>query len=401
MNAIRQVPRGWSLVAALLAVAPGAAAQERLFARRAANVSPSWESVSFAGDGLLADDGSGGIGQVRIRSASQFAIPFSISVAGGRRWTVDAGGAFTSGQVRMVAGSATRDISLSGISDLRVRATGRILGDGLLLSLGATLPTGATTLSGDDVAAVRVLAAPALGFQMPGVGFGPAGSVGLVATHVFGDWVGALGASFEYRGRYSPIAALQAGAEPDFDPGNVVHASAGVERFVGEHRLTLQLGGDVFAADRLVVGGSSDAQTVKLGPVFSLETGIDLASERVRDARIYAAVRYRSAFERDGVAVDGSSGTYLDAGYRGGIAVSANGQLLLALEGLVHTGLDVDQTVTTAAAQAASLTLGWRQQGAVLVFEPFARVTAGSIDTGVDSRTMTGVAAGLMFTVRF
>jgi len=377
-------------------------AQERLFARAAVGGGAHMSVASFGSDGIqergLLGDGS----TLRVERAQELTFPFSAAFRISSGWAADVGGALSRGTVRLLdAGGVASDRDLSGVSDVRVRLRGALLGDGLVLTLGANIPTGQQALDSAQLSVLRVLAAPSLGLQLPAVSFGASGTAGLVASRVVGEWIVAAGGSYEYRGQYSPVAALQAGADPEFDPGNVLHLSAGVERFVGESRLSLQAGADLYDPDRLRAGPGGDVQEVALGPVYTADARLDMATERVSDAQLYLSARQRSTFKRDGQNVEGGAGTYLNAGYRGGIPVGRRGEVRVGVDGLWHSGLDVDETLMTAQAQAASLTLGWRLHTSRMTFDPFVRGTAGSIDTGISAVRLTGLTAGLTLTARF
>lgn len=383
-----------TLAIALLGVAASggpAAAQGSLIKRNQVSAVPRFERVSFADSVKDGDTGA------PIKTLEQIAVPVGAAVSLSRSWTLDVAAAFTSGTVEFADGSTAE---LSGISDVRVRASGNIIGDGLVLTLGANIPAGATSLDSDQLIAVRALAAPAFGLNLPSIGFGPAGSVGLVASRMLGSWVGALGASYEYRGQFSPIAALQAGAEPDFDPGDATHFSAGLEGFVGSARLSLQGSLDLYGEDLLTVSGGA-SQKLKLGPVIGGDAALHFGGNTIRDGRLFAGFRSRSAFQRNGTSVDGSDGTYLNGGIDFGLAFSRVADLHIAADGLVHSGLEVDNTLMTAKATNLGVQAGIRFRGTGGLFEPFGRFGTGTIDPGSGSQSFTTLAGGVMLVLRF
>lgn len=377
---------------AMLTASSDLQAQGSLIKRNRLSGTPALERITFSGTTPL--DGDTGPG---IKSIQQIAVPLGATFSLGSRITLDVGAAYTSGTVEYSNGS---EVSIDGLSDVRVRATSKLVGDGLVLSLGANLPLGTTSLDDDQLAAVRVLAAPAFGLQLPAIGFGPAGSVGLVGTRPVGEWIGALGVSYEYRGKFSPIAALQAGAEPDFDPGNSTHVTAGLEGFVGEARLTLQASADFFSDDVLSQGGRT-TQAIKLGPVFTIQSALMLGGGVIRDGRIHGALRRRSTFSRDGATVDGGDGIYLSGGAEGGIPLGQSLDLHVAGDLLSQSGLDIDNTLMTAKASSATVLLGLRVRGSGATFEPFVRAGRGSVDPGRGSASFSSLSAGVSLVLRF
>ncbi len=384
-----------SLALVALTLGPSATVlqgQGSLLRRSRLTVGPSAERINF--NDVLPRDGDQGR---PIKSLQQIAFPVGATLALGSRITLDVGAAWTNGEVEYDDGSTA---AINGISDVRARATIKVLGDGLVLSLGGNLPAGATSLDDEQLQAVRVLASPGFALQLPAVGFGPAGSVGLVATRPIGAWVGALGVSYEYRGTFSPVAALQAGAEPDFDPGNSTHLSLGLDGFVGDSRLTLQATADVYTNDVLSTG-SATTQTLKLGPVLTLEGTLALGTTGIRDGRLYAAVRSRGSLTRDGTVESGSDGLYLSGGIEGGLPMGRVFDLHLAADVLSQTGLEFTNTLMGAQATGAGLLVGLRARGAAAMFEPFVRAGIGSIDPGAGASKFSTLSAGVTLVMRF
>lgn len=414
-----RTPRtGWSrallatLVAAaalpIVATAP-AHAQGTLAGRGTASVGAGAEWVSL-GDGviqpgLLASD------SVVVRRAMQWSVPFALIYPFGDRVTVDLAGTYSAGEVTLggidpALGKSTYE--LRGLSDLRLRATTHVVGDNVLFTLGATLPTGGTELDREELSALRVLAAPALGFQAPGVGRGPGGTAGLVLARQMGDWAWALAGSYEMRGSYSPVAAFTAGVPAaDYDPGDAVHLSLGTDGLLGHHAMTFTVTTDLFTKDVLHLaeasgsGGSSPIAAVSLGPVIGADWQLHVGTTAFRELTFYVSDRYRTKYQLDGATVDGSSGNYLDAGMRSVRPLGRGTDLLAGLQFRHQTGLDVDRTLATAAAASGGLTLGLSRVMGVLIVQPYLRGQVGRVDIGGERVTLTGMGAGLAIGARF
>ena len=120
--------------------------------------------------------------------------------------------------------------------------------------------------------------------------------------------------------------------------------------------MTLAVTADIYTQDRLVNGsvGATTAGAVKLGPTLGADLRWRLPTSRFRDLTLFASERYRSSFERDGVSVAGTSGSYFDGGIRGALPLTPATAITGALEGWVHSGLPVDNTLVTAAATGQS-----------------------------------------------
>lgn len=394
--------------ASLLGVSSAsAAAQERLTGAQAATAGVVLDEVSFGAQGLSFTSPNGQ-GTDAVKRATQWTVPVSLSLSLGDRLTVDVGSAYTSGEVTFASrGAGGRStVRLSGVGDVRLRATGRIVGDNVLLTFGANLPTGLRDLDGDQIAALGVLAAPALGIYLPGASFGPGATSGIVLTRDVGDWALAAAGSYEVRRHFSPVAALAAGLPAtEFDPGDAVHLTLATDGLVGEGAVRLAVTADLYAQDKLLATGGAAAPgtaVVRLGPTVGVEGQWRIPARGFRELTLYATEHYRAAFKRDGVSVAGSSGSYFAGGLRGTRAVSPATAITGNLQGWVHSGMSVDNSLVTAATTSGALTLGLSQRlGAGYELQPFVRARAGSIDTGLASRTVTGYSLGLTLSTRF
>ena len=376
-------------------------AQERLVGARSGGIGASLDLVSF-GDGAR-QYAFGGLDSVRVLRVSQLTVPVAASSSLGAGWRLDVTALHSQGRVtyKDAAGGARHAVALGGMSDVRLRATGRLVGDALTVTLGSNIPTGRTDLDGSRFSALRVLAAPALALGSTPVGTGPSGTVGVVLARQAGPWSLAGGASYEHRGTYQPIAALVAGApSADYRPGGVARASFGAERLVGQGRLSLALATDVFAQDRLrgIAEGSSPGAapstlaTVRLGPVLTADAQWQLGTTRWRDVVLYGSYLWRAAYARDGITATGSSGRYVEGGVRGGYPLRPRTDLVVAASGRWHSGLEADGALTTAGVRAADVTMGLRARRGLLSAEPFVRAQGGTlvVRSGLDTRDRPG-----------
>jgi hypothetical protein len=388
-----------------------------LVTTRALGIGASFESITFGGDGLL-QTAFAGIDTVRVTKAEQFALPITAFTPLGRGWRLDATVLYARGSVRFAqTGTAGGEHSatLAGVSDVRLRATGRFLTDALTLTVGTNVPTGRTTLSGAEFSTLRILAAPSLGMGSTPVGAGPSGTAGVILSEQAGPWSMAFGASYEHRGRYQPVAALTAGSpSADFRPGAVVRASVGADRLVGPHRLSLAAAIDVFADDRLrgVAAGapagtpSATLATVRIGPVLTGDAQMLLASSRFRELILYTSYFWRAAFARDGQTTDGSSGQYLATGLRGALPLWRKSDLIIAADGRWHSGLGIDQGLPTSGVRSAGLTMGVSSRHGALSFQPYVRAQVGSLHQrgaaqNLPNQSFVGTTGGLVVITRF
>lgn len=393
-------------------------AQERLIGRHTLGGGASFESISFGADGLR-QSAFAGLDSVRVTSVQQFTLPITAITPLGRGWQLDVTALYGSGRVSYhQTGAAATELAatLAGMSDVRLRATGRFLSDAVTLTIGANAPTGRTSLSGPQFSALRVLAAPALGMGSAPVGAGPSGTLGVVSGGQTGPWAWAVGASYEYRGGFQPIAALIAGApSSDFRPGAVVRASIGADRTLGSSRFRLAMAADVFTDDRLRGAAdstnaraveSSTLATVRLGPVLTSDVQLLVATTRFRELIAYASYLWRAPYARDGRTEVGSSGQYLAGGLRAALPIAIHRDLIVAGEGRWHSGLGIDHGLPTAGVRSASVTVGLDARRGLLSLQPYVRAQAGMLrqrggSTPVPNQSFAGAAGGLVLITRF
>lgn len=397
---------GLATIAALMPA--GVQAQDRLVGTSALGAGVTADVVQFGGNGY-AQPGVAGRDSIRLRSISQISVPISLAVPLGSQWTVDLQSVYSTVRLGFDPRTGARQhLTLSGVSDVRVRATGRLFNDGLVFTAGVNAPTGQTELGADDLTVLRAGAAPALGLGAPPVGGGPAGTVGVVAARKIGPWAVAIGGSYEVRGTYQPVAALTAGApSSDYQPGNVIRGSIGLDRLVGKHRLSISTAADLFDTDELRNPASPNAAplaTVRLGPIVSTDVQLQLAAPRVNELVLWTAHRFRSQFERDGVKVNGSSANYIDGGLRTTVPLRRSLDLLVTADGRYHSGLAINQGIVTSGVIGGGGTLGLIARAGNFSLQPYLRAQAGSLsirDSAAPSTSFSGGSVGFLVVTRF
>lgn len=388
-------------------------AQDRLIGTGIIAAGATADVISFGGVGFQ-QPGVGGRDSIRLRSIEQFSVPVSLALPIGTAWTVDVQSAFSYARLtydpKLGAAGPRTTSTLYGPTDVRVRATGRLFNDAITFTAGGNVPTGKTELTNSNLTVLRAIAAPALGLGTPPVGAGPSGTVGLVAAKQVLGWAVAIGGSYELRGTYQPIAAIAAGSPSvDFQPGNVVRGSLGLDRLIGGHRVSLTGAVDVFADDELrnPAAGSAAAPlaTVTLGPIFTTDVQIQFAVPRVREFVLWGSNRFRTRYERDGREVAGTSGNYFDGGLRTSIPLSGSTDLLFTGDGRVHSGLAINQGLATSGVISGGGTLGLVHRAGTFTIQPYLRAQGGQLRpriTGTAPRTaFFGGTAGLVIATRF
>jgi hypothetical protein len=168
--------------------------------------------------------------------------------------------------------------------------------------------------------------------------------------------------------------------------------------------MTLGVSADFFGDDELRPGGSAPppSASTRLGPIYTVEWQLDIATRRLRDASLYVVDRYRTSYEQNGQSVEESDGNYLDAGLRLVFPAGPRTGITSALSVRHHTGLKSDDALATAATATAALTLGLsRDLGSGYMLQPFLRAQMGTIETGDNSADANAFGLGITLGRRF
>lgn len=402
--------RPFLFVALSIGAASALGAQEALLPSTGGGVGTAFSAWHFT----KAIPQSGGA----LADVVEVAIPFRVRSVFGR-WSVDLSGAAAVGAVHFTAnpsaagaqsGSQSGDdgqrlVTIAGPTDVKLRVTGPLVGDATLLTVGVNLPTGKVGLNADETSALQAVGAPSLRMPIGGFGTGTGVTVGLIRAFEGDDWAIALGASVEQRSEYSPIAlALTSGrAETKVTPGTAIHVTAGLDRALGENRLSLLAVGDVFSKDKIRLGdGSPDGSNdYQLGPQVTATTRLDIAASHWREASLSFGARMRSEFsDAAGKKVSGSSGTYVE-GSVGGVRGGAEGAgLLIGTDFRYHSGLKFTDAMVGAAVTAVGATIGFERAGATSLTRFFVHGQYGTFDTGRANTTGMGVTLGFSVAAR-
>jgi hypothetical protein len=301
------------------------------------------------------------------------------------------------------AGGGVRRLSLDGLTDAKVRVLGRLVPDRLWLTFGVSLPTGTVGLTDDEFAAIRTLGAPALRMTTPVLGGGTGFIAGAVFTTTVGPWAVGLGASYELRASYTPLDASLAGGGgsiADLDPAGAMHLSLGFDRVVGQGRMSLLFSGDRYGTDLVTtrVGtGAATQSRYRLGPSVAVQWNYVLATPAVREIRLAVSDHFRFEFsDAAGDRVAGSRGNTLDLGVSVIVGRAGSMGLVLGIDGAFDSGLDLDNTVATAAITSAALTAGLDLPVGRVALRPFVRGTVGRLDLGPETTGATGVGGGVL-----
>lgn len=123
----------------------------------------------------------------------------------------------------------TENYNLSGLTDTRVGASYLFGGETLLATAGINFPTGQTELDAEELSVAQVIPLHALGLRTTYFGGGLDISAGLSAAFSMDDWVVGAGVGYVHKGTFNPVAG-----SGDYDPGEELSLTAGIDRSFGE-----------------------------------------------------------------------------------------------------------------------------------------------------------------------
>ena len=346
-----------------------------------------------------------------VANIAEVAIPFRMRSVFGR-WSVDLSGAAAFGAVHFAAsepapgsggGDAGEDrvVSIVGPTDVKLRITGPLYGDNLLLTAGLNLPSGKVGLDGDETSALQAIGAPAVRMPVGAFGAGAGATLGVIRAFEGDEWAVAVGGSVEQRSEYSPIALLLAGgkSETRVTPGTAIHGTLGFDRALGESRLSALLVGDLFSKDKVRFGGGGAPESsndFQLGPQITITSRLDFAASAWRESSLNLAARMRSEFsDSAGAKVAGSGGTYFE-GSVGGVRGGATGRgFVIGADARWHSGLEFTDALVGAAVSAVGVSIGVESAGVSRTTRFVVHGQYGTFDTGTASTSGFGVTLGM------
>lgn len=372
-----------------------ATAQTRLTGGTTLTIQPSFDSWSFGksvvqpsvyGDSLV------------VHGLSQTAVSFGLASSIGDRWQLTASTAFASSRVQLnSAGSlGARDLSLSGLGDIRLTATFSAIPDHLLFTFGGTIPTGKQTLPVRELEAFRILAAPALGSEIPVLGTGSGGTAGIVMARELSGFAWAFGASYEVRNGYKPFESFGSAVSPAiYNPSDAVHLTLGIDRPAAAGRMTMRLSSDIFTQDQMRLSAVTTALQAHPGAIIAADWQYTVATARFENLTVFVADRYRMSATVNNASLSGTSGNYLDAGVRTIARLDPSTRLSADVTVRKYSGFSIDRSFASAGTLAGSVSFGVSRDMGSYSIRPFVRGQIGELDQSGLGTRMTRIGGGL------
>jgi hypothetical protein len=373
-----------------------ASGQSRLVDPRVAELSPTLQVWSFPTP--LGSDSSA------VSSMRQWTLPITASFTPVRGWRVDMSAAYANARVTTTtADGGNTELGLAGATDAKVRAVGRFFDERIWLTLGLNVPVGRSGLSEEEAGVIRVVGAPVFRARAPVLGSGFDAIAGIIYALPVGRWAVGLGISYELRATYTALEAALAGglsATAELDPAEALHLSLALDRIVGQGRMSILFVADRYGDDIVTSRSSGSGAPVRsqyrLGPTLGASWEYQRASQRFRLFRLWANARHRLEFtDGSGARIAGSSGGGFDAGISATIGGARGPGFVIGGRGAFETGLDLDNTLATAALTAGTATVGLELRSSRFTLQPFVEGTIGSVDTGPATGPLRALAGGI------
>lgn len=385
---------------ALLATVEPLRAQRPVGTRSELLLGAFLEDVRFGRDLSQPDVLSGDT--MRVRRLRHATLPLTLRLHGGPRLAFDLSTVAASSEVTLVdAGGREQLVTLRGLGDVRLRATGALFDERVLLTFGATLPTGATQLGTDQLAALRAVAAPALALGPSAAGSGAGGTAGIVLTRRTRTTAMAVGTSYERRTAFQPLAIVTAGAPgTDLLPAHVLRVLATFAVTAGPHQLSIAGHVEAYGTEQLRRGGSAPfvpAAAIQPGPVLGADATWRFAPARTRELVLWSSARVRGAYASDGLTVPASGGGFVEGGLRTSLPAGRHVAFALALDGRHHTGLALDAGLPAAGVTSGSVSIAAVLEAWGFTVQPLLRGSQGRTRTrlagsGAPFRSLTAGA---------
>lgn len=180
------------------------------------------------------------------KSVSEVVVPIGVIWPITRRITIDLGSRYARATRTDEADSST---SISGLTDTQARAVLELVPDVLVLTVAANLPTGKTELTADELPVAGTVASDLIPFPVSNFGSGFNATTGLALAVPVGAWALGVAGSYRLSSEFTPLAAGVADSGTSFKAGSEMRFRVGLERLVGQSRVSLGFTYSSFARD--------------------------------------------------------------------------------------------------------------------------------------------------------
>lgn len=219
-----------------------------------AQAAPVGSTTAYGGAevfGLSFQSGLGGL-----KSVTEIAVPFAAVWQTSSRLAFDLGGRYASVSRKDSTGAS---VSISGLTDIQARGVYQVVPDVAVFTVAVNLPTGVSKLTAAQLPVASAIASDLISFPVANFASGFNITTGLALAVPVSGWAIGLAGSYRANGSFTPISDTGA-AGSSYKPGGEFRVRLGVDRIVGQSRISLgvtysSFGEDQFASSPLFQSG--------------------------------------------------------------------------------------------------------------------------------------------------
>jgi hypothetical protein len=168
------------------------------------------------------------------KTVTQLSVPIAIIVPIGSRFTVDLSTAWADSRV---SSGGTESSKISGLTDTQLRGNLSLFDGSAIFTLGLNLPTGMYKVPDGQQEAAGQIGSDFLLYPVSSMGSGAAATGGIAIAKTLGEWNLGFGGSFR---KSTSFDAYEVQSDVlKFEPGSEARVRLGLDRAVGDGRISL------------------------------------------------------------------------------------------------------------------------------------------------------------------
>lgn len=238
------------------------------------------------------------------KTVTQFSVPIAFILPVSDRFTVDVS---TSWADSRVSSNGVESSKISGLTDTQLRGNLALFDNSAIITLGVNIPTGMYKVPDAQQEAAGQIGSSFLLYPISSMGSGSAFTGGVALAKTWGEWNVGFGGSFRYS---SPFDAFQVQNQVlRFEPGSESRARLGLDRAVGEGRVSLAATYSAFTDDK------ADSTTFATGSRTLGQATFFYPTDNGNDWTVSVWDLYRAQGQRIGAVAPAENIANLNVGY--------------------------------------------------------------------------------------
>ncbi|MDA1080236.1 MAG: hypothetical protein O2973_00955 [Gemmatimonadetes bacterium] len=203
------------------------------------------------------------------KTVTQLSVPLAFILPVSERFTIDLSSSWANSRV---SSNGVESSKISGLTDTQLRGNLSFFDNTAIITLGVNVPTGMYEVPDAQQEAAGQIGSQFLLYPVSSMGSGSAITSGLALAKTWGEWNVGFAGSFRYS---SPFDAYKVqDAVLRFEPGSESRARIGLDRSIGDGRLSLAGTFSTFTDDK------ADSTTFATGARTLGQATISIPTER-------------------------------------------------------------------------------------------------------------------------